>query len=177
MLVQRTYETPLDVVGHKALQHCSMTYTMCMKLQNEATSASGRVKVTPMRRLPAKPRTSSALLEDAASAPRRTGRARGNGTPTANSRLRSHLLGRGWVRRPLRVLAGAAAQPPSVYRLEIRARIQTHLASQMHPCRPSLHCVPHMGIYTPGHAWRAQIRAHLASQVWARKVPRVIQKI
>ena len=45
------------------------------------------------------------------------------------------------------------------------------------PCRPSLHCVPHMGIYTPGHAWRAQIRAHLASQVWARKVPRVIQKI
>ena len=33
---------------------------MCMKLQNEATSASGRVKVTPMRRLPAKPRTSSA---------------------------------------------------------------------------------------------------------------------
>ena len=60
VLVQRTYETPLDVVGHKALQHCSMTYTMCMKLQNEATSASGRVKVTPMRRLPAKPRTSSA---------------------------------------------------------------------------------------------------------------------
>ena len=30
----------------------TMTYTMCMKLQNEATSASGRVKVTPMRRLP-----------------------------------------------------------------------------------------------------------------------------
>ena len=88
-----------------------MAYTMCMKLQNEATSTSGRGKVTPMRRLPAKPRTSSALLEDAASAPRRTGRARGNGTPTANSATPLAPAGSG-VGAAAAASAGGCGGPP-----------------------------------------------------------------